>query len=257
MARIVGADTAYPVTQALIDKAKAVIGAAPSFWGRYFTSPQTGGTVEYRHAVENAVLAANNIRVLPIARQTNNVSGSGATGFSDGTANAADLIATFGEDYLAAMAGVCIFLDVEGGGVSRLASDSDYYAGWVAGLGSASTTVGFQPCVYGIPGDAVTWTALARAIAGGAACHGLWMAHPLMGAAEPVPWNPGAVAPSPDPGAPVLLWQYMFPRDGANLDRSLVNQGIDAENDLLKYLILLPGGAVAAGDLAPLGPKRS
>jgi len=245
MPRIVGADTAYPVTDALIAKATAVMGTVPSFWGRYFTSRREKGTVEYRGALEDGVLAANGIRVLPIARQTNDVGGDGATGCRDGSANGADLVATFGEDYLATQGpGLCIFLDVEGSGASRLSCD--YYAGWVAGLASASTKVAFRPGVYGIPGDAVTWAALARAIANGAACHGLWMARPLQSAGEPVAWNDAAVRASPDPGVPVLLWQYMFPRDGGAFDRSQVNPGVDAERELLRYLVLPPGGADVA-----------
>jgi hypothetical protein len=243
MTRIVGADTAYPVTAALIAKAAEVMLGVPSFWCRYFTSVKESGTVEYRHAVENAVLAARGIRLLPIARQTNDVSRDRGAGFTDGVANARDLIATFGEDYLATQGpGVCIFLDVEGSGLSRLSSE--YYAGWVAGLSGVSTRVKFLPCVYGIPGDAVTWTALARAVAQGAACHGLWMAHPLQGAKEPVEWNPALVTPSPNPGPPVLLWQYMFSRDGAAIDRSQVNPAIDAQADLLDNLVLPPGPVV-------------
>jgi hypothetical protein len=244
MPRIVGADTAFPVTSALIAKATAVMEDPPAFWGRYFTSTTTPGSVEYRHALENAILASAGIRVLPIARQTNDVSGGAPLGFRDGGANAADLIATFGADYLAGLGpGICIFLDVEGSGASRLSTD--YYSGWVSGLASASSTVTFLPCVYGIPGDAVTWTALARALAHGVPCHGLWMAHPLQTAIEPVAFNMAAVTPSPDPGVPVLLWQYMFPRDGAMLDRSLVNPAIDAQNDLLRYLVPPPGAPVA------------
>ena len=66
------------------------------------------------------------------------------------------------------------------------------------------------------------------------------MAHPLQGAQEPVPFSAPAVAPSPFPGSPVLIWQYMFPRDGAALDRSQVNPEIDAANDLLRHLIPPP-----------------
>jgi hypothetical protein len=155
MPRIVGADTAYPVTQALVQQAQGVFQLMPSFWGRYFTSPETVGNVEYRHAIENTVLAQNNIRVLPIARQTNNVGGDNPTGQSDGAANGADIIETFGEDYLVTLGGqVCVFLDVEGSGPSHLSTD--YYTGWTAGLASASSEVTFLPCVYGIPGDAVT-----------------------------------------------------------------------------------------------------
>ncbi len=237
--RTVGADTAYPVTEALITSATAVLGVAPAFWGRYFSTPQTVGDVEYRHRVEDAVLAAHNIRVLPIARQTNNVGGGVAAGQRDGLANASDVIDTFGESYLVDQGGkFFIFLDVEGSGQSRLSTD--YYTGWVDGLAQASKNVDLLPCVYGLPGDAATWTALARALAHGVPCSGLWMSHPLLTEAEPVAWNNALVAPKPDLGAPVLLWQYMFPRDGASIDRSLVNPAINAQNDLLAFLIPPP-----------------
>jgi len=88
--------------------------------------------------------------------------------------------------------------------------------------------------------------AAARAIANGAVCEGLWMSHPIQSATEPVAWKAMAVTPSPDPGVPVLLWQYMFPRDGASIDRSLVNPNIDAQMDLLRYLVLPPGTANVA-----------
>ena len=239
MARIVGADTAYPVTEALITKAAGVLGAAPAFWGRYFTNRNTLGTVEYRHRLENPVLAAHGIRVLPIARQTNDVDGTFADGQREGMANAVDLVTTFDESYLANQGGKFnIFLDVEGSGRSHLSPD--YYAGWASGLAQANTNVEFVPCVYGLPGDASTWTALSRALANGATCGGLWMTHPLLKAPEPVEWNNALTSPNPDPGVQVLLWQYMFPRDGAEIDRNLVNPAIDAQNDLLQYLIPPP-----------------
>lgn len=206
MARVVGADTAFPVTQGLINAASAAMQQSPVFWGRYFTSASTTGNVEYRHRLEDAVLAANNIRVLPIARQTNDVGGAAAQGRDEGLANGRDLIATFNEDYLAANgARFLIFLDVEGNGSSRLSAD--YYSGWAEGLKQASKKVEFVACVYGLPGDAITWNALARAISQGAECGGLWLAHPLINAAEPVAWNPNLTQPSPAPGAPVLAWQ--------------------------------------------------
>jgi|SRR5580704_9140814 hypothetical protein len=235
-----GADTAFPVTSALIQSATAILTEAPAFWGRYFTSPQTSGDVEYRHALEDAILAISGIRVLPIARQTNHVGGTAATGQADGAANGFDLLKTFGEKYLADQCGsVMIFLDVEGSGPSHLSTD--YYTGWCAGLAAASSVVGFTPCVYGIPGDAVTWTALARAIAAGAPCGGLWLARPLLGVTEPQAWRTDIV-PSIEPGAPVLLWQYAFPiKGGVQIDRDLANPGIDAEADLLAHLVPPPG----------------
>src|SRR5215469_8515143 len=105
-----GADSSVMVTsqvmgQGLIDLAKLLYGEPPVFWGRYFTSTATGGTVEYRHLKENQPLHDNNIRVLPIARQTKRVDGTQADGSVDAEANADDVIATFGADYLASLGG--------------------------------------------------------------------------------------------------------------------------------------------------------
>jgi hypothetical protein len=237
--RVVGVDTAFAVTENLITSATTALGQPPQFWGRYFTNRSTQGPVEYHHVVENAVLAAHGIRVLPVARQTNKVGRAEEDGQSDGAANGEDLIATFGADYLAEQGGeFFVFLDVEGSGSSHLSAD--YYTGWTRGLAGVSDAVSFLPCVYGIPGDALTWTALARAMAGGAACHGLWMAHPLRKAAEPVAWNERAVTPIVDPGAPVLLWQYMFAGDGVPVDRDMVNPALDPQEDLLPFLIAPP-----------------
>ncbi len=237
--RVVGADTAYPITEALIASATKAQAAPPAFWGRYFTRTATSGSVEYRNQLESPIFAAHAIRVLPVARQTNRVGGTAEDGLSDGRANGADLVASFGEDYLASQgAEFFIFLDVEGSGPSRLSAD--YYSGWTDGLAQASDKVSILPAVYGLPGDAVTWTALMRAMANGAPCRGLWLAHPLVSRPEPVAWDATLVTPRPDPEVPVLLWQYMFPRDGVNVDRNLVNPAIDAENDLLRYLIAPP-----------------
>src|ERR1700735_5383618 len=101
-----GADSSVIVTAqvagtGLIDLAKALYGETPVFWGRYFTSSSAGGTVEYRHLKENKALRDNNIRVLPIARQTKNVGATQAAGSADAEQNVDDLIATFGADYLA------------------------------------------------------------------------------------------------------------------------------------------------------------
>jgi hypothetical protein len=188
------------------------------------------------------VLAPAGIRVLPIARQTNKVGGSRAEGVADGLANGSDVIETFGEDYLEAQgAKFFVFLDVEGSGVSHLSSD--YYTGWVAGLSQASQRVTFLPGIYGLPDDEVTWQALSGALANGVACGGLWMARWLTKAPEPVAWDTDSTSPNPDPGVPVLLWQYMDSRDGANLDRNLVNPAIDAQEQLLRLLIVPPSSA--------------
>ena len=105
-----GADSSMPVTNqvsgsGLIDLAKTLYGETPVFRGRYFTSVAAGGLVEYRHLRENQPLRDNQIRVLPIARQTRNVGGTVAAGSTDAERNAEDLIVTFGADYLASQGG--------------------------------------------------------------------------------------------------------------------------------------------------------
>jgi hypothetical protein len=237
-ARTVGADTAYPVTQRLLDDARRVLGQAPAFWGRYFTSAQTTGNVEYRHRLEDALLAANNVRVLPIARQTNRVSLGLEDGRNDGRANADDLIKTFTESHLAKLGGeVMIFLDVEGNGRSILSSA--YYTGWAAGLAEVSANVHFLPCVYGVTSDSATWTNLRAARAQNVPCHGIWLARWIPDV-EPVPWSAPRTRPVVDPGVPVLAWQYTSPRDGAAIDRNLVNPELDAQRDFLRFLVLPP-----------------
>jgi hypothetical protein len=65
-----GADSSSAVTANIVNSAKGVFGQTPTYWGRYFTSKSTTGSVEYRHKSENPVLAQFGIKLLPIARQT-------------------------------------------------------------------------------------------------------------------------------------------------------------------------------------------
>jgi hypothetical protein len=98
-----GADVNALVTQRMIGLAKRQLGAVPQFWGRYF----------YQAQLEGPVLRTNNIRVLPIAQQTNHVDGDGPLGSQDGLRNAAAIIASFGRTYLSGMRGIFVFFDVE------------------------------------------------------------------------------------------------------------------------------------------------
>jgi hypothetical protein len=234
--RVVGADSTFEVTDYLVGLAANVLEEVPAFWGRYFTSPEEQGVAEYRHRVENPVLNPGGIRVVPIGRPTNDVGGGDVEGEADGLANGSDLIATFGEAYLVQQgAEFLVFLDVS---VPHLSSD--YYTGWVRGLGYSSGRVRFLPGVFGLQEDGVTWDQLKIAMANGVACAGLWTALPLANAVEPVPWDPKLATPNPDPRAPVLLWQYMVAHGVARFDRDLVNPGINAQLQLLRRLILPP-----------------
>jgi hypothetical protein len=237
--QIFGGDLAGPLTDQLVASGTTVFGAPPAFWGRYFTSAQASGNVEYRHASENRVFRNNDIRVLPIARQTNHVLGTGAQGESDGKANAADIVGTFGEDYLLGQGGkFFLFLDVEGPPFSL---SLEYYKGWVSGLEEGSGQVSILPCVYGIPADSRTWHVVSTAVAQGSDCHGLWLSRPII-LHEPVAWDPSKVTLDiPGLTVPVLFWQYMFPQAGIVFDRDQSNPAIDAAADILPFLILPPG----------------
>jgi hypothetical protein len=239
--RIVGADSLSPVNPALIQKAAAAMGQAPSFWGRYFTSVDTEGAGEYHHTVENGPLAAHGIRVLPIARQTNHVGLDYDRGYADGKRNAQDLVATFGPAYLVQQgAQFSMFLDVEGSGASRLSPS--YYIGWCKGLASIPSGVEVIPCVYGIPGDAITWTALKTALAAGATCGGVWLSHPYVEAwastHEPVQWASRMLEPYPGiDGVDVANWQYRF---AGLFDCNQLNPNLNDASGFLRTLPLPP-----------------
>jgi len=241
MNRTVGVDSLSPVTPELIAQATTTLGQCPSFWGRYFTSPTTEGSGEYHHATESPVLAAAGIRVLPIARQTNRVGGTYSDGFNDGQANVQDLDDTFGAAYLnqcivPALGRLYLFLDVEGSGLSHLSVD--YYEGWCDALDGSA----FCACVYGIPGDTATWTALKWACAHDRCCSALWLSHPIRQPAEPQGWSSDMLKPFQDFGIKIALWQYAF---GGMFDRDLLNPNepwLD-QNYFLQHLILPQSGA--------------
>jgi hypothetical protein len=242
-----GVDSSAPVTavlggQSLVSLAAQSFGAAPVFWGRYFTSATTSGTVEYRHATENASLRAAGIRVLPIARQTSRVNLTSVEGNADGQANAKDLLATFGVEYLVAQGGdFFMFLDVEG----SPSLSSDYYVGWVKGLEIAlEQGVTIHPCVYATQYDSETWSALTAACAGGGAtCKGLWVAHWLHTGFHAVdPWSLASTSPVPSVPFKVLIWQYANDAFGSGgFDCNETNPSLDLQNDLLNHLVLPPG----------------
>src|SRR3974377_2255530 len=106
-----GADVDAPVTQRMIVVAKRQLGAVPQFWGRYFKGPGDQNSVRYQAQLEGPVLRTNNIRVLPIAQQTNHVDGDGPLGFQDGLRKAAAMVASFGRTYLSARRGILAMLD--------------------------------------------------------------------------------------------------------------------------------------------------
>jgi len=67
----------------------------------------------------------------------------------------------------------------------------------------------FWPGVYGAEGDDKTWSSLVAAIAGGAVCHGTWIARPGKLGCHPLgPWNEQFIRPKSLPASvPILVWQ--------------------------------------------------
>lgn len=78
-----GIDSLIPSSSPTLTTFRGVFGNAPAFWARYFYAPgqiNSSGHHDNGHysAGENAMLRANNIRVLPIARQTGNTGSDAA-----------------------------------------------------------------------------------------------------------------------------------------------------------------------------------
>ncbi len=239
-----GADSCTPVTAGMIQEAQTLFGAMPVFWGRYFTSIATTGTVEYRGADENQPLNCAGIRVLPVGRQTSRVNGSTEQGLADGSANAKDFIETFTPQALIAQGGVFyMFLDVEG----SPSLSQDYFTGWAQGLAQVAQSlsggaVQILPCIYGAWSDIRTWSAVAAAMESGVPCKGAWISRYYSGLATMGDWLDHLVtpqAPAPFP-CPILAWQYAGDCLNGQIDCSQTNPAIDYETALLPYLVLPP-----------------
>jgi hypothetical protein len=245
-----GADSSSPVTDELVNTATQQFGQSPLFWGRYFTSPTTGGEVEYRHGSESPILAQHNIRLLPVARQTGHVGGSQQQGVSDAQANVSDFLDTFGQSYLASQGGqFLLFLDVEGSPSTGSPSLSlDYYLGWAQTLVSYSrsqtnNTVTILPCVYARQGDNQTWDNLVTANGQGATCNGAWVARYYYSGCDMPEWSDSIVMPSVTLPFDVLLWQYAENCCGGSIDCNQTNPGLDTQTLLLDKLILPPAAS--------------
>jgi hypothetical protein len=243
-----GADSFSQVTPALIAGATNIFGDTPKFWGRYFKSPTSPGPAEYRHNNEDPVLAQANIKLLPIAQQTGHVNGNQALGSADAQANAADFLATFPQDLLAAQGGqFFMFLDVEGLPQAGNPSLSlSYYTGWAQTLVSFSQSqtnnaVTLLPCIYARTGDNVTWNALVAANHNGILCHGAWVArYHAPASCATRDFEPTFALPSVQLPFDVLIWQYA--ENCSSIDLNQTNPSIaDLDSALLNQLVLPPG----------------
>jgi len=209
------ADSACPVThvldgQTLVERATGHFGQTPVLWGRYFTDINTTGSVEYRHANEDALLHQYGIRVLPIARQTADVDGPVSLGQADAQRNVEDVLVTFGVEYLASQGGKCVLvLDVEG----QPSLSREYWEGWaqtviLQSIYQSTGQVVLLPMLYAPEGDTATWEALVTAWELGTPCVGVWVACWRWRGCAPLPeWDPTLATAVPLP-CPVLGWQY-------------------------------------------------
>lgn len=249
---VLGVDSLVPSGAALLGHAQSAdfLGQAPQFWGRYFYAPGQKNAAGMRDthysAAENAMLRANNIRVLPIARQTAHVGGTAIQGQADAKANVDAIYEVFSPAYLAgADPDVLVFLDVE----ADISLSADYYKGWSEALEQraadlSGNRVRFRPAVYGSAKANATWEALNTAIASGCVCHGLWIARYFFGSPKPRPWDDHLVTPLTPPPCPVLAWQYFESPNHApeafNFDTNLASPAhADA---LLAGLVMPPAG---------------
>jgi hypothetical protein len=245
---IVGADVNAIVTSTMIQTAQTQTGQTIRFWGRYFKDAGNESPEQYQPEEEAALLNQRNIRVLPVARQTNHVNGSKAQGQDDGETNASAIVAGFGATTLAAMpSGLLVFLDVEGPPHASLSAN--YYTGWSAGLVQKAQSAGVTliPGVYGAQGDNQTWAQLVSAIDGGAQCAGIWSARPVTMGCHPLhPFDEHLARPRHLPNSvKILILQAV--QECHNLDFNVLNPAF--EDDTLAKLVLpvpVPANAAVA-----------
>lgn len=209
-----GFDITTPATKKIVADAKIALGSVPQFVGRYFKGPGNTDPIQYQPASENAILHQVGLRVLCVARQTNKVGGSQASGATYGNQHASAVVAAFGHAYLAGLGyDPIIFLDVEPAPPLSV----EYWTGWSsacrAGITVGGKTVRFTPAIYINRFDDTSWNNLASAMAGGAGCACAWVARYISWkAGDPPPvWDEEFVSPEPPAQAPcpILLWQFI------------------------------------------------
>jgi len=212
---ILGADTLVPVTDAIVASVRTKFGTTPLFWGRYFKRP--GFAQDYQPQLENRVFNDNNIRLLPIARQTNRVAGTATQGAEDALLNVDAFTTSLGVDHLGKVGGeMLMFLDVEGTSASQPNLSLEYWMGWSSALVSYSRLVSggdfmLIPAVYCRQNQNPTWEVIARAAQLGFACAGAWVFRMRTGACDkPIPaaWDAPFNTPAVELPCPIMLHQF-------------------------------------------------
>jgi hypothetical protein len=245
---VLGIDSIVPSSAALLATARSndYLSRLPQFWGRYFYAPgqiNSSGHPDTHYAPsENALLRANNIRLLPVARQTANVTQPNKAK-TDAEKNAAAIFEVFSAQYLSgADPDVLVFLDVE----QNTPLAAGYYKTWSDTIISEANRISigrvrFHPAVYGSRGDATTWTALKQAMVDGAVCDGVWIARYYYPTPVPKPWSDQLTTPTVALACPILAWQYWASPDHApataNLDTNLASP---AHADILIDRLIMP-----------------
>jgi hypothetical protein len=211
---LLGADTLIPVTDDLVAQVRDHFGTTPRFWGRYFKKPDFAQ--DYQPAIENAVFVRNEMRLLPIARQTGRVAGTAVDGAEDAMLNLTAFTKSLGVEHLATIGGeMLMFLDVEGTSAKNPNLSVDYWIGWSAALVAQSQRIGagrftIVPGVYCRQNQSATWDAIARAHDLGFPCTGAWVFRMHNNACtNPIPsWEPAFNTPAVALPCPVMLWQF-------------------------------------------------
>jgi hypothetical protein len=258
-AQVLGIDSLVVSSQAALANASSssYLGQKPAFWGRYFYAPgqinSDGHKDSHYSAAENGFLRRNGIRLLPLARQTGHVGTDSATGSIDARHNVDAIFEAFPAAYLAGSdPNILVFLDVE----PQVPLDPDYYAGWSSTISTYSSqssggSVKFKPAIYANTRDGRTWTALARALAGGSLCFGIYVARYYY-SDDPKPdhgWQTSILTPSGGVTPPILAWQYWECDDLAPPDKNFdTNIASPFHSDVLIDGLIMPPPAPATLD---------
>ncbi|MBV9829061.1 MAG: hypothetical protein JO001_25855 [Alphaproteobacteria bacterium] len=237
MVDCVGVDQLGTASATCLAFATSKLGQAPIFWGRYFKTPGDTSPGQYQAGLEADFFSSHNIKVLAIGRQTTHVDQPNRDlGHTDGRDNAAALIKSFGEDHLASMPEVAVFLDAE----IDTPLHHIYYEGWSAGLiEGGNGKVKFAPCLYAHHNDGTTWRELARAMGEGARCDAAWIVFMELGNFPIGPWKSTFRGKNMSADLKVAITQRVLDLsddDGRTYDFDLVNP--DLQDWLLPRLIL-------------------
>jgi hypothetical protein len=242
------ADTLVPLTQPLVDAVvKHYGGRRPAFWGRYFKRP--GFAQDYQPAQENAIFRANEIRLLPIARQTARVNLGATAGAQDALSNVNAYFDAFDLDYLAASGReLLMFLDVEGTSDAHPNLSVDYWIGWSSALVRHSERrsggrVTLVPAIYCRQNQAATWQAVAEADTLGFPTAAAWVFRARTEAcSKPIPeWDAKFNTPAVALPCPVVAWQFAIDCIVAGgVDFDMINPDPRLETFLLSRLIVPP-----------------